>query len=77
MSKQTVFAKRRTTFTCKECKREWMKLAGDITHPPEGCPFCKIEAMRELLKNGHKIVNMGGHLNDQWLIDVKAILERL
>ena len=74
MSEQTVFAKKITTFICKECKREWVKLDGDIIHPPEECPFCKMEAMRELLISGHKIVNMGGHLSDQWLIDVGAIL---
>lgn len=79
MSDLTVYATTRTTCHCTKCKREWIKkgsteLVGDLILHPEGCPFCGIEMLRELLYVGHKIVNMGGHLNDQWLIDVKAIL---
>lgn len=33
------------------------------------------ERFRQLLKGGHVVVNKGGTLNDQWLIEVKAALE--
>lgn len=47
MGARTVFAKMITTFICKECKREWVKLAGDVIMPPESCPFCEIAVVAQ------------------------------
>ena len=57
MSYLTVFSRTTTTFDCRECKREWVKLDGDIIAPPEPCPFCTIEMLREALhQEGHTII---------------------
>lgn len=50
MSKQTVFVETRRTFNCKECKRSWVILDGDIIHPPEECPFCKLAKLEKAME---------------------------
>lgn len=47
MGNRNVFAEMTTTFNCKECKREWVKLEGDVIIPPESCPFCEIAVVAQ------------------------------
>ena len=55
-----IFVIKRTTFGCKKCKREWERLAGDRSYPPEACPFCKLAQIEGELKKeklGHSMMS--------------------
>lgn len=60
-----VFSKITTTFICRGCKREWVKLDGDIIAPPEQCPFCMIEMLKEALHQDEHIIVFS---DDGWSI---------
>jgi hypothetical protein len=57
MSEQTVHAVMRTTFYCNECKRSWAILDGDISYPPEECPFCEIAEGRIEIQELRKTID--------------------
>ena len=72
MSDQTVFSRTTTTFDCRECKRELVKLDGDIIAPPEPCPFCTIEMLKEALhQDGHIIIFSDDGWSIQHLVECR------
>ena len=73
----TVFSKTTTVFECRECKREWVKLDGDIIAPPEPCPFCTIEMLKEALhQDEHVIIFTDDGWSIQHLVECRPDMTR-